>query len=157
MAQIKRPPGFYDSTYTQRLPDKQPLACQVVKVCDGDTICVSVDQPGQLLPRVEYVRLAAIDAPELRGPERGRAIASRDALARLIELERVTVTPARVWRDPYHRIIARVTLAGVDVGTWLVDHGFAAVKVRNKAHTNPVSHSENPRSTPRAPASRHPH
>lgn len=110
---------------TQRLADKLPFPAKVVKVLDGDTLCVELDVPGQLLPRIEYIRLAAIDAPEMRGPTPLAAAWSRDALARLVSRQVVTIHPTRIWRDPYSRIIARVRTHDTDVGAWLVQHGFA--------------------------------
>lgn len=119
-----RPQPQADSR-TQRLADKLPFPAVVLRVNDGDTICVERIDVEHILPGIEYIRLAGIDAPELRGANRQRAIWSRDALAQLILGLQVTIQPTRIWRDPYSRIIARVRLGGVDVGAWLIQSGHA--------------------------------
>jgi endonuclease YncB( thermonuclease family) len=113
---------------TQRLGDKLPFSAQVLLVCDGDTILVARDCLEGESKRQEYIRLAAIDAPEMRGPDARMALWSQQFLEKWILGQVVTVTPRRIWRDPYHRIIATVTFGGKDVGTCLLENGHAVVR-----------------------------
>lgn len=109
-----------------------PLLLAAAAVClsptvhDGDTIRCG----GQ------RVRIANIDAPELPGspkcdrPRRGSAwcdyaagMAARDALRALFAGRRVLIQPSGT--DPYGRVLATVSVGGVDAGEWLVGQGLA--------------------------------
>lgn len=96
-----------------------PAAAQrSVTVIDGDTLRVSG----------EVVRLAGIDAPELRRPrcaeERRLARTARDRLQVLVA-GGVRLQPA-AGRDRYRRVLARVIdRRGRDVGEVLVAEGLA--------------------------------
>jgi len=82
----------------QRWPGFQP-SWQVVSVHDGDTIKVKQGQ------RVEQIRFACVDAPELSQPL-GKA--SRDHLQRLIDQAGDRVTLKIVDTDRYGRQVAEV-------------------------------------------------
>ncbi len=110
---------------TQRLHNKMPYEGRVAEVCDGDTIVVTAEDPPTGVRMVEYIRLAGIDAPEMRGPDARLALWSQEYLGRLVLGKTVTVYPRRIWRDPYHRIIASVTFEGLDLGTCLIEQGHA--------------------------------
>lgn len=112
----------------QRMADKKPFQAWVLRVNDGDTIQVARERAGQCFTGIEFVRLAAIDAPEMKGFDARCALWSQQFLQDLLLGEEVTVRPRRIWRDPYHRIIADVALAGQDVGTCLIEHGHAVVR-----------------------------
>lgn len=105
---------------TQRLSSKAPLLGVVRQVKDGDTLVVELYEDDERLSRIEYVRLAGLDAAELKGPDVAAALRAKRALADLCFEKLVQVTPTRIWRDPYHRIIARVVTAkyvtGDDLG-----------------------------------------
>ncbi len=91
----------------------------VASVIDGDTIEVH----GQ------RVRLHGIDAPESRqlcrldgklwqcGKNAAKALADKIA--------RRPVTCEDLGRDRYKRIIGRCTVAGEDIGSWMVQQGWA--------------------------------
>ncbi len=91
----------------------------VASVIDGDTIEVH----GQ------RIRLHGIDAPESRqlcrldgkpwqcGKDAANALADKIA--------RRPVTCEDLGRDRYKRIIARCTVAGEDMGAWMVSQGWA--------------------------------
>lgn len=102
--------------------------CAAPQVHDGDSIRCGG----------ERVRLANIDAPELRGSPRceqrriGRnpswcdyalAERSRDALRSF--LSRGVVRIERVGKDQYGRTLAKVTVNGMDAGDYLVRRGLA--------------------------------
>lgn len=101
-----------------------PLAAQVMRVVDGDTLQVRVriwlDQDVVVL-----ARLRGIDAPELHGPCAAAGAAARDALAALVGDGAVTLR--HVGADKYGgRVDAEVTLPdGRDAARTLVQTGFA--------------------------------
>lgn len=88
-------------------------------VIDGDTF---------RLESGERIRIAGIDAPETHAGQakcRGEIALGRSATARARTLlDGRTVTIMRVGRS-YNRTVARVTLAGRDVGSELVASGVA--------------------------------
>lgn len=89
----------------------------VVRVKDGDSLVVSSGG------REVDVRLADIDAPELRQPYGEEA---RSALQSLVEGREVELE--LVGGDAYRRIVARVLVAGLDVNAELVRRGMAWVR-----------------------------
>ena len=84
----------------------------VVRVIDGDTIIVGTNR----------VRLAEIDAPELRDP--GGAT-SKAALEGMVLHKTVTVTWTH--RGRYRRIIGQVYLGDEWINLWLVEQGWGWV------------------------------
>lgn len=102
-------------------------AAEVTRIIDGDTVEARVAVwMGQDV--VTKVRLRGIDAPEIRaacGPERDKAIAARDTLAKLVGTRPVTL--AEIGPDKYFgRVVAKVLTAdGRDAGAVLVADGLA--------------------------------
>ena len=90
------------------------VAARVVGVTDGDTITALVGQQS------EKIRIEGIDAPEL-----GQAF-GRNAKTRMSNLVfGLDVQLELHGRDRYQRLLARVTVDGVDVGRQLVFEGLA--------------------------------
>ena len=83
---------------------------RVERVIDGDTIVVGTN----------IVRLAEIDAPEMKTPQ---GPASKVALSHMILHKQVTVTWSR--RGRYRRIIGQTYLDGEWINLWLVEQGWA--------------------------------
>lgn len=94
-------------------------------VHDGDTIrsCAG-----------ERIRIANIDAPEMRGsPKCSRkrrgwcdyalAVRSRDALSAFLASGRPKIV--RTGRDRYGRTLATISVRGRDAGEYLIDQGLA--------------------------------
>jgi endonuclease YncB( thermonuclease family) len=104
-----------------------PIPAEIVAVIDGDTVKLRAHI--WLGQEVETsVRLAGINAPELRGDcdaERRLAAAARDYLAVL--LTGATVSLRDIAYDKYGgRVVAQVTdSAGHDLGAVLVAAGYA--------------------------------
>lgn len=97
----------------------------IANVHDGDSI---------RLCDGERIRIANIDAPEMRGSsrcDRGRggwcdydlAIRSRDALRAFLASGNVTIT--RLGQDRYGRTLAHVSVNGRDAGAYLIGLGMA--------------------------------
>ena len=92
------------------------LTGRVVKIADGDTLTIVVDD------RQEKIRLSDIDTPERKQPYGNRA---KQALADLTFGKTITVSTTT--RDRYGRVIGHITADGVDVNAELVRLGFAWV------------------------------
>lgn len=99
----------------------------VIVVVDGDTVLFKPDHAHTSGRAFLKVRLAGIDAPETDQPY-GDA-ATRELAARVLN-RRVAVTS--VATDVYGRTIAHIHMAGHEVGTELVQSGFAWVATRSR-------------------------
>lgn len=103
-----------------------PVEAEVLRVVDGDTLVARARiWLGQTVET--HVRLAGVDAPELRGKcaeEKARALAAREALARLVGDGPVML--ADIESDKYGgRVLARVaTGAHGDIAAALVAGGY---------------------------------
>lgn len=96
----------------------------VIKVIDGDTIDVDFDL-GFYVHKIERVRLARINAPEMSTP------AGPPAKNYLIDLiagkpVRITTTAEKSY-DKYGRYIAEVWIGDVDVNQKMLDSGNAVL------------------------------
>ncbi len=113
-----------------RLPTAQaetlpgPIQARVVRVIDGDTLIVQVGiWFGQSV--VEHIRIAGIDAPEMKGrcpSEIDAARAARQYVAGLVGGGAVELRDVR--REKYGRALASVIAGGVDVGEALLREGL---------------------------------
>ena len=112
------------------LPAPGNLEGKVVRIADGDTITVLVDQ------KQVRVRLSAIDAPE-RGQDFCQR--SRQALADLVFGKEVSTETHG--KDRYVRVIGDVFVGGKPVNEMLVRQGWA---------WNFVKYSKSPRRQARA-------
>lgn len=103
-----------------------PYPATVLRVLDGDTIEVEATVwLGQTVRT--HVRLAGIDAPELRGRQCERE-AARDAKAFVEQRVMDGVTIEGVRPDKYgDRVLATVRVHGADLGQLLVEAGLARV------------------------------
>lgn len=79
---------------------------EVVKVVDGDTIEVKVDD------KIESVRLIGIDAPEIEGKTKEKGIESKNYLKNLIGTEKVRLETDETQddKDIYSRLLRYVFL-----------------------------------------------
>lgn len=102
-----------------------PFQARVVRVIDGDTLIVQVGLWfGQSV--IEHIRIAGIDAPEMKGrcpSETEAAKAARQYLTGLIGAGSIELRDVR--REKYGRALASVTAGGVDVGKALIGEGLA--------------------------------
>jgi endonuclease YncB( thermonuclease family) len=91
-----------------------------VRVIDGDTIRVGS----------EVIRLENIDTPEVGNraecdSERLLAQHASEAMRQIISSARGPVTIERRGKDRFQRTLARVTIAGRDIGLQMIELGFA--------------------------------
>ena len=91
-------------------------------IYDGDTITVDIDL-GFGISKEDKIRLARIDAPEMRGTERPDGIISRDALRELIDKK--TIRFEDLGRGKYGRIIGEVYFGTINISDWLVANSYA--------------------------------
>lgn len=101
---------------------------RVVKVVDGDTIDCDVDLGFYMTARIRF-RLFGIDAPEVRGAERGRGKEVRQWLIELFNNSQNECEVATTKTGKYGRWLAVVYIPGLPVGTsvngYMVSKGFA--------------------------------
>lgn len=103
---------------------------EVVGVYDGDTITVDVDLGFGVWARGQKIRLAGIDAPELKGETREAGKRSRDALLVLFaqSKNRITLRTVMDRKEKYGRWLGYVQLAddtATPVNDWMVLNGHA--------------------------------
>lgn len=104
-----------------------PVPARVVRVVDGDTIAVHA-YPWLRETRAVSVRLAGVDAPELKGRCPGEVAAARASRAFLAALapEGTAIELSGIRDDAYPgRVVARVTVNGVDLSEAIVAAGHA--------------------------------
>lgn len=102
----------------------------VVKVYDGDTITVAsallTTDRGCFSRRVLYrfrVRLRGIDTPEIKGSEKAKAVAARDALS--VQIMGQEVELRNLGNEKYGRILADVYFNQVHMNQWMLEQGYA--------------------------------
>jgi micrococcal nuclease len=94
----------------------QAKPAQVISVTDGDTLTARIEGVAR------KVRIAAIDAPEIKQPF---GVQSKQTLVNLCAGKSAEVTGDKL--DKYSRVIASVSCNGTDVGTHMVKNGMAMV------------------------------
>ena len=82
---------------------------KIISVYDGDTVTALVDLGFHVKLEMK-LRLAGIDAPEVRGPERPKGLASRDFLRKLILGKTVTIITKKDSQEKYGRYLANIYL-----------------------------------------------
>jgi len=105
----------------------------VTRVIDGDTICLMAEEDESTTLKV---RLAAIDAPELKQPYGAEA---RDLLAELISGKRVRLDWRK--RGRYGRLLGTIWMHGRNINETLVRTGHAW-RYRYAKKTGPIAAAE---------------
>ncbi len=102
---------------------------KVVSVYDGDTIRVNLDLGFKTWIKNEKIRLARINAPELRGPEREAGLQARDFLREQILQKEVILQTLKDRQGKYGRYLGEIWLEKegkwVNINDMLVENGFA--------------------------------
>ena len=111
----------------------------VIKVYDGDTITVMIDQ-GLNTFRKESLRLEDLNAPEVRGEEREAGLVSRDALREKIFDKEIIIKTKKDKTGKYGRFIATIFLPYsiitetegegglININEWLIDNNYAVYR-----------------------------
>ena len=97
----------------------------VRKVYDGDTITVDIDLGFGVCLKNQKIRLARINAPEIRGPSRPEGIESRDQLRSKISNRWITIKTFKDKKGKYGRWIADLYYEDQCINDWLLKEGFA--------------------------------
>ncbi|MCR4417542.1 MAG: thermonuclease family protein [Ignavibacteria bacterium] len=82
----------------------------VVGVYDGDTINVNIDLGLSTWINNEKLRLARINAPEIKGKERAKGLKSRDFLRDLLINKKVIIQTIKDRKEKYGRYLAEIWL-----------------------------------------------
>jgi len=118
------------------IDDLYTYKAKVIKAYDADTVTLLIDL-GLNTFREENVRLARIDAPEVRGEEREAGLVARDALREKIVGKNVLIRTYKDKSGKYGRFIVEIFLhytiitetegeAGwININDWLVENKYA--------------------------------
>jgi len=101
----------------------------VRSIYDGDTIRVDIDLGFNIWSMNSPVRLAGLDAPEVRGDERVEGLKSRDWLALQIPVgTRIFIQTTKDSREKYGRYLATIYMAdGTNLNEKMLAEGLAVV------------------------------
>jgi len=108
----------------------------VTKVYDGDTITVDIDLGLGVWVRGQKIRLARIDAPELRGEEHDDGIKSRDFLRKLVLGKDIVVVTHKDRKEKWGRWLGDIYLPAdyhdsknndldLSVNSVILEHNYA--------------------------------
>ncbi len=103
---------------------------RVVGVYDGDTCTIDIDLGLHTWIHGEKIRLARIDAPEIRGAERPQGLASRDHLKELILNRQIILETIKDVKEKYGRYLGEIWIQDengqyFNVNDRMVQDGFA--------------------------------
>ena len=100
---------------------------RVIRVIDGDTFVVDIDQFPDLIGKHISVRINGIDTPELRGKcdrEKDLAVKAKERVDTLLKIAD-TIVLENLSRGSFFRIVADVIIDGVDLGEIILNEGLA--------------------------------
>jgi micrococcal nuclease len=103
---------------------------RLVKVYDGDTCHLDIDLGFKIWSKKEKIRLARINAPELKGATLERAQAARDFLEQKLKDKLLVIETIRDRQEKYGRYLAEIwfpdeTDNWVNINDLLVQNGLA--------------------------------
>ena len=99
----------------------------VIKVYDGDTITAIVDLGFSVKMKIK-VRLAGINAPEVRGKSRPEGLKTRDFLRSLILNKDIVIKTTKDKKGKYGRYIGVIYMEDKNVNEMLVEKQLAVKK-----------------------------
>ncbi len=106
-------------------------SAHVVSVYDGDTIRVDIDLGLRTWIHEEKIRLARINAPELRGAEKAKGIESRDFLQNLILDKDIVLQTQKDRQGKYGRYLGEIWLEmngdWVNINDLMLKNGMAVL------------------------------
>lgn len=98
---------------------------KVTAVYDGDTLTADIDLGFSVVLRDQTIRLARINAPEMRGASAETGVKSRDALRAQVLGKTVVLRTIKDAREKYGRWLGEVWADGKCVNDWLLSEGLA--------------------------------
>ena len=103
----------------------------VTDVYDGDTVTMSIDCGFGIVLSKQKIRLAGINAKEVRGDQKEEGIRARDALREKVLGKVVILETMKDKKGKYGRWLGRIHIeeegVHVDVNNWLVEHSHASL------------------------------
>ena len=98
-----------------------------VRVIDGDTVVVTIENVPDVFGERIAVRIAGIDTPEIRGKCVGETRKANEAklLVQNLFLRARVVNVLGATRDKYFRIVGNIEVDGQDVSAILLEKGLA--------------------------------
>lgn len=104
---------------------------RVVSVYDGDTCRVDLDLGFGVWIRKEKIRLARIDTPELKGPQRPEGLKARDYLREMVLGKSIILQTIKDRKGKYGRYLGELWLQQngqwINVNDDLVQAGLAVL------------------------------
>jgi len=100
---------------------------RVIRVIDGDTFVVDIDEFPDLIGKDISVRVNGIDTPELRGKcerEKDLAVKAKERVDALLKTAD-TIVLENLSRGSFFRIVADVIIDGVDLGELILNEDLA--------------------------------
>lgn len=97
-------------------------------IYDADTIHVLIDHGFKVFTE-RTIRLARINAPELRGKEREAGLVARDVVREMILNKEVILHTQKDTTGSYARYLAEVFIGGIKLNDYLLDNGYAKLYV----------------------------
>ena len=100
---------------------------KVIKVRDGDTFVITIEDTPDVFGEEIAVRIRGIDTPELndkREEIKAIAIKAKEELEKLLTSEKKIVL-YNLGRDKYFRLLASVKVGDIDVAEYLIKKGLA--------------------------------
>ena len=100
---------------------------EIVKVRDGDTFVINIENIPDVFGKEIAVRIRGIDTPELndsREEIRNIAIKAKEELERLLTSEEKVIL-YNLGRDKYFRLLASVKVGNIDVAEYMIKKGLA--------------------------------
>ncbi|AFH48130.1 Hypothetical protein IALB_0418 [Ignavibacterium album JCM 16511] len=103
---------------------------KVISVYDGDTCTLDIDLGLHTWIRGEKIRLNRINAPELKGKERNKGLASRDFLKSLILDKEIIIETIKDTKEKFGRYLGEIWLKDkngnfININDEMVKHKFA--------------------------------
>lgn len=114
--------------WSETIPFKLPITGgQVIKVYDGDTITIASKLPFENSPIYRFsVRLAGIDAPEIKGNTEQEKIMAKEAKNKLQSMiMNKYILLKNINNEKYGRILADVYLEDIHINKWMIDQKLA--------------------------------
>ena len=99
----------------------------VIGVHDGDTIRCDIDLGFGTWIKNQTIRLAGIDAPEIRGEERENGLKARDWLREQILWQEVEIKTSKDRRGKYGRWLADIYFDDENINWKMVELGFGEI------------------------------
>jgi len=97
----------------------------VTNVYDGDSITVDIDLGFGIIMKNKKIRLAEIDAPEIRGKEKEQGIISKEWLKNKILNKNITINTTKDKTGKYGRYLAYIYINNENLNESMLNNGLA--------------------------------